>query len=218
RREASGVQASPSASVRIDQPLLEAGQSAQLAAQRLRTGVEYSGLFFESHLGQWATGERGMQALRTELASIQRAWVSAGDDAAMTAVTKAGAHTDAQRVAAQLDVLQRASFLVQAQAWAGQPCTISFHEDINPDDRAHSLLGQRAPAVIGATLALDLPKLGVLQVQFKLVGHTVALSAQAEAASLAQIQSGIGQLSEALQARGLTPAAISVRAVVEDVR
>ncbi len=177
------------------------------AACRLRSVVENSGLFFESHLAQWSAGERSAQEVRAELTQVQRNALAAlaHDDSPV----RHSAAASGERVAAQLDVLQKSSFVVQAQAWAGQSCTVQFREEVTPDGHA---LGGGAPGqapVIVATLVLDLPHFGPLEVELKLAGTSVAVQASAQPQSKAAVAGALTELGHALQARGLTPVALT---------
>lgn len=189
------------ARLNVDGPLLEGGAHPELAAVRLQRAVEHSGLFFEAHLAQWSSGARSADEMRSELARLQR--LDAGGASAVSG----------ERVAAQLDVLQKAAFVVQSQAWTGQPCTIEFREQVQPDGAGQGLVGQAQPPVVCATVVLELPRLGPLEVELKLAGHSVAVQTRAQPQAAASVSAALVDLGQALQARGLNPAALSVGAL-----
>ncbi len=196
------------APLNIEGVLLEDGAHPDRAAVRLQRAVEMSGLFFESHLAQWSVGARSADEVRSELIRLQRQELAG--HAAAGALGAGGG----ERVAAQLDVLQKAAFGVQTQAWVGQPCSIEFREEVPPDGHGPGRVGQAQPPVVCATVALNLPHLGPIEVELKLAGHSVAVCAWAEPQTTAVVSAALEGLGQALQARGLNPAALNA-AVLE---
>ena len=174
-------------------------QHGERAAAGVRRAVEHSGLFFESHLAQWAAGQRSADALRSELAHVQR---GAGDIH--------GTHASGgERVAVQLEVLQRGAVALQAQAWGGQPCTLTLRRESDSEPEGAPAPTRAAPGTVySATLSLALPKLGPLEVTLRLAGQSVAVTAAASPAARAQVAAQLDALGSALQARGLNPAAL----------
>jgi len=182
--------------------------SMQTAAQ-LRSAVANSGLFFESHLAQWLAGTRSAEALRTELARIQteRLMRQPQEDAPVHLSPLAAS---GERVAAQLEVLQKSAFALHAQAWAGQPVTIALREETPPDGHGPGVLGHATERLVSATLRLDLPQFGPLEVHIRMVGQSVAILAAADPSTHEQLRDSFEALGTALEARGLNPAAIQV--------
>lgn len=214
-----------SATLKTDAVLLDAVQSSSAsssdgAARRLRSAVEQSGLFFESHLAQWSAGERSAEDMRAELARLQQKLLS------LSAQDEGGprinvATLSGERVAAQLDVLQKSALVVQAQAWPGQACSVQLREELAPEHHASAGAMPEHARVVSATLVLDLPALGPMEVEIKLAGHAVAVQARAgEAASesgashsmhAAWWGKAMSDLGSALQARGLEPVALTTQ-------
>ena len=184
------------------------------AARQLRATVEHSGLFYESHLAQWSAGTRSAQDLGAELTQLHRqAQATPSHEAtAATASVNASSTSSGERVAAQLETLQKSAFVVQAPAWAGQPCSIAFHEDLPPEGHGAGSAAAR-PQVVSATVTLDLPHFGPLHVQLRLAGAAVAVQAQARPQATVQLSAALGQLGSALQARGLEPVALTASAL-----
>lgn len=205
-RFAAGESASSRAVVDADVVLLDdpsIGSAA--AATRLRSAIETSGLFFESHLAAWSAGARSAEDIRAELARMQRSAAHAHEDDSAGARIYAAA--SGERVAAQLEVMQKSAFALNAVAWPGQPCTIEFRKDA-PDRHAPAAAAGDAGAVVSATLKLELPHFGPLEVRLRLAGMSVAVTAAARPQSRAQLAASLDQLGHALQARGLNPAAL----------
>ena len=202
----------PVASVDADVMLFDGpGTGAASAAARLRSAVDLSGLFFESHLAQWSAGTRSAEDIAGELARLQRRLPSAQADDHPELRTLAAAAPSGERVAAQLDVLQKSAFALNMMAWPGQPCTIEVREEDLPERRTAGAPEDTVAAMFVATIALDLPRLGPVEVQLRLSGSSVAVTADAQPRSRARLAAGIADLGEALRARGLNPAALQLR-------
>lgn len=218
--EAAGASA---ATLKTDTVLLDSAQSSsESAARRLRSAVEQSGLFFESHLAQWSAGERSAEDMRAELARLQQKLLSlvTHDESGprINAAHLNAATLSGERVAAQLDVLQKSALVVQAQAWPGQSCSVQLREELAPEHQASAGARSEHARVVSATLVLDLPALGPVEVEIKLAGHAVAVQARAGETSpqgkddhAARWGSALRDLGSALQARGLEPVALSAQ-------
>lgn len=173
---------------------LDSDAAAPRAAQKISAAVQNSGVFFEAHVAQWAQGTRSADALRAELTQL--------GGAGTTPSTASG-----QRVAAQLEVLQHATVTLCAQAWVGQACELQLRRE-RSTERDDATPATDPAAVHSATLTLDLPCFGPLQVVLRLSGSSVAVTAISSAAARAQLVHALPALGEALQSRGLNPAAL----------
>ena len=181
----------PAPSVQFSQPLFEPVgevQPVQAAAARLRQDVERSGLFFESHVAQWAQGERDTADMRAEALRLLPPSAGGLSDAA------------SQRVAAQVAVLQEAVLALHGPAWPGQNATVVVEREATANGDA------AAEPVFCARLALDLPKLGEVFVQLRLSGE--AIGAIVTAAQARPFESALPVLAEQLRERGLNPVAL----------
>ncbi len=161
----------PRARVSFTRPLLQAVGpllAVSAVAGRLREHLERSGLFYESHVAQWARGTRGEAALRQEVLAALGAG-ERGRDAAPSG----------ERVAAQLEVLQRQGLVLQGPAWNGQPVTIEFaRERAEGDAPAADPAGDSS--VFRATVRLDLPRLGSVSIVLRMAGASVAAAITAD--------------------------------------
>lgn len=181
----------PPPALRFTPPLFEpvaAPRPIEAAAERLRHHVERSGLFFESHVAQWARGERSDQELRTELRA----------DALRLSPAAAG--ESAQRVAAQVALLQDGQMRLEGSAWPGQPMTLTVQRE--QDTAAEGGQEARGP-VFSAHLSFDLPNLGPVEVRLRLAGS--AISAQVGSNDAQTLAPALTDLAEQLAARGLRP-------------
>ncbi|GAB4476816.1 MAG: hypothetical protein OHK0044_22870 [Burkholderiaceae bacterium] len=173
----------------FSQPLIAAPEPTApvpTVAERLRSTLERSGLFFESHLAQWARGSRSDEAIAGELLQVRLA---------------EGQIAPAARVAAQLHALQEQAVVLHGPAWPGQPATLEIARERAGADRFDAEDG--ASPVFDATLALDLPRLGKVVARLRLSGETVA--ATFESARADTLTAALPEFQAGLEAHGLTP-------------
>lgn len=177
------------AAVSFSQPLVAAPEPTapvRAIAERLRSTLEHSGLFFESHLAQWARGERPDEAIAQELLQIRP-----GD----------GGIAPAARVAAQLQALQQQAVVLHGPAWPQQAATIEIARERAGTE--HRAVDDGAATVFDATLTLELPRLGKLVARLRLSGQTIA--AAFESAQAESLQAALPEFRASLEAHGLTP-------------
>lgn len=182
-------------SARFRAPLLDAvgPPSAVAAAARLQDSVERSGLFFESHLARWVAGERSTGAIQQELLAL-RPPLADGEP------LRPAAPVSGERVAAQLEALQRQAFVLQGPAWDGQPVTIEIGRETNG-----GAYDDADDAVFGATMHFDLPEVGALTVRLRLAGDTIAATVEGR---VDRVEPALPALADAFAARGLKPALV----------
>lgn len=107
----------------------------------------------------------------------------------------------------QLDLLATAVFRWSGQAWPNVPMAWSIHEETEqpadaPKDRGDGR--STPPRRWATTMSLTLPKLGAVDLRLSLAGELVqAHLAASEAATLARLRSGGGELAPRLEAAGL---------------
>jgi hypothetical protein len=184
-------------------PLLDGpgAADAERIAQRLHSALERSGLFFEAHVAQWARGERDVASVQNEMARLIAPRREPG------APLLAGG----DRIAAQLDVLQRQTIALHGPAWPGQSVELALGRD--PDavdaDAAPDGAGD-ARRVFCATLRMRLPALGALTIKLRLAGNAVA--AHVETAQPRELGDELASFGAQLEARGLQPAALTAAA------
>lgn len=188
----------PAPVVQFSAPLLEPVNevlAVQPAAERLRQGIERSGLFFESHVAQWAQGARDAADMRAEALRL------------LTAAAGGTQETAAQRVAAQVAVLQEPVLALQGPAWPGQPVSLVVERE------ARDIATEAGEPVFCARLALDLPALGAVEIRLRVAGEAVA--ATVESSALQVFEAGLPDLAEQLRLRGLQPAGLRTFAAGE---
>jgi hypothetical protein len=194
-------------------PSADALQPAPLETA-LRDSLAFSGLFYESHVGEWANGARPLAQLLRE-PQMLAAQVKAPDAASELRSYTAGAagapdaaarpvaamDLDAGRlIAQQLDTLENRSLSWQGELFPGQPMQWEVRED-------SSAAGSGAPAAERgwqSVLRFELPSLGRVAATLQLHGGHLQLAVQAgSAAAAAALRAQGGTLADALQAAGL---------------
>jgi hypothetical protein len=178
-------------------PDLQQPSTVLLAAALHRT-VENSGLFYESHLQQWAGGTRTLAQLMLEPQAALAA--PAGDEV----VSSATIHPDAVAlVRQQLEVLTMPVFRWAGEAWPGMPLTWNIHEetDLQGKDRRDGEGNSEMPTTWATSLTLGLPGLGMIDARLRITGDTLQLqltTAEAVATALLEHRGALSQRFEAL--------------------
>lgn len=202
-------------------PSADALQPGPLQAA-LKDSLAFSGLFYESHVAEWANGARPMAQLLRE-PQMQAAHVKAPDDAselrsypAATAAgdsavprPAAGMDLDAGRlIMQQLDTLEHRSVTWQGELFPGQPLQWEVRED--GGDAGHS--ASPAERSWQSVLRFELPALGKVAATLHLHGGHLQLAVQtASDGSAAALRRQGGALADALQAAGLPLDLMTVR-------
>jgi hypothetical protein len=187
----------PAPTVRFQQPLFEpVNATAPIAAtsERMRHAVERSGVFFESHVAQWASGVRDAAELRSE--AVRMLPGGSGD-------------LSAQRVAAQVALLQEGVLRLEGPAWPGQPLSLAIQRD---DAAPESAAAGTSEPVFVARLALDLPHLGPIEVAVRLAGRAVSATVHSDHG--AALAPALAELAAQFDACGLRP--VMLRSVPAD--
>lgn len=173
-------------------PLLAApGADAARIAAALQQGMEKSGLFYESHVAEWAQGTRA----RAELAAEPQARGMAPPSDPATA----------QLINLQLSAHEQARAAWQGQLWPGQEMRWEIARDA-PDDGA----GERAASGDGAgehaswqsSLLLRFGRLGEVGAKVVLSGGQLHIRLDAPASARGLLEAGRERLAAALDAAG----------------
>ena len=173
---------------------------AQLAAA-LHQAVARSGLFYESHVAQWAAGQRSIAELANE-PQMQRN--------AATAPLLADDSIGAQMINLQLQTQEQARVAWQGQPWPGQ----EMRWEIERDEGHATPRGDAEPAAPGWRSALHLrfELLGEIGARLFMAGDQVQLQLDTgDSAIGALLRARSGELGTALDAAGITLGAFSVR-------
>jgi hypothetical protein len=226
------AQGPPPQPPRIDAaaPLLPAppAQAATLAAA-LGRAIAESGLFYESHLASWIAGRHPAEALAREPQARHAAAARAAAPQAAAEETgelaSAGAKAAADEPAApalpealrtlvkqQLDAAATQHIVWRGEIWPGQP----LHWEIRAEDEARQEAGGNEAAEAPAArrwktrLALELPRLGKVELTVDLAPEKVSLDVTANAVGADVLRRGLGELAAAFAAAGLPPLVATV--------
>lgn len=196
------------ASLQGSAPLLKVPPTASTAlpppaqmAGVLREAVVYSGLFYESHLAQWATGSRSLaQLLREPQAQDSRlpgARLPAANPPGAARTETSPSH---QLIPLQLDTLENQRVLWRGELWPGQPLEWEISKDA---PQGGDPATPDAEPSWQSVVRFELPLLGKVSGAIRLVGQRLQMQLRTEtdAAALALRAHG-PQLSDALSATG----------------
>lgn len=202
---------STSASAAPPRPLVAVPPHSEYATDRLalqlKDAVEFSGVFYESHLAQWADDLRPRALLAHE---PQARWPAAGDLArAPGAGDTAPADYATPLLRQQLEVLDSGRFVWSGELWPGQPGSLAIEEEDTPprrDGDAHA-----PPARWRIRMTLNFAQLGAIDAAFTLAGDSVELGLRCDAPDVAQrLRAATPALRTAIAERALDLAQVSI--------
>jgi hypothetical protein len=201
-------------------PLVSAGvPDAEQLAHNLKSALGESGLFYESHVAEWAEGKRPLQELMREPQN-QRPHAPAAQGGPQTSETLARAAlaspdlSAAQLINQQLHAHEQQRVQWNGQAWPGQPMQWEIQRD-QRDGGQHSQQGQEEgrdnDAVWRSGVRFRLPLLGRISAAVTLVGEQVHIQVQTgDDDSAATLRAWSGQLQLAMEAAGSPLASLSI--------
>jgi hypothetical protein len=195
-------------------------QVAELALA-LRTALVRSGLFYESHLANWAVGRDNLDGLMQEpqnrlAAEARNAAQQANMQALMNAGELAGQkplnpmHT---LLSQQLQVLESPQFVWRGEVWPGQELEwLLRHEAESAQDHSATASAVEGEAGWESKLKLTLPQLGTVTVHIKLdANQAFTIRMVPELAEVEPLlRQNQAQLFERMTAAGCTLQALTV--------
>jgi len=196
-------------------PLL--GQSTPQVAElalALRTALVRSGLFYESHLADWAVGQDSLDGLMQE---PQNRLAASSAQALLNAAEATGPKTPNPMHALltqQLQVLESPQFVWRGEVWPGQELEWHLRQETDPaQDHSATAGDDEIPAGWESRLRLTLPQLGTLTVHIKLdAGQVFSIRMVPEQADVQPLlQQNQGRLIEQMAAAGCTLQALTVQ-------
>lgn len=218
---------------------------AHLLATTLAHTVASSGLFYESHLKQYAAGTRTLAQLVQEpqarlAASYGRAGVAANQNVPFPGIAgpapgvetpeassldavrshnpvAAAIHPDAiALVRQQLELLAVPVFRWGGEAWPGTPMNWEIHEELNERQTA-AADGEAVQRTWTTRLAMTLPTLGAVEVRLSLAGSTLQVHLAArENTTLALLSDGGHELPQRFGAVGLQLTGLQIGALAAE--
>ena len=190
-----GAAQGPAAPIAGTAPLAPQGapDPAQLAAQLQQTIVK-SGLFYESHVAQWAEGKRPLAELMAEPQALKAPGTPPTEPAT------------AQLINQQLATHESGHLAWQGQLAPGQP----FHWDITREDGNDGRPDQPDTPGWESRLRLRFAFLGEVDARISLRGNRLHLDLQASGVAADMLRYGAPRLQDALAAAGSELAALRI--------
>jgi hypothetical protein len=191
----------PSGAVTASAPLLPSPNADPAAlAGALEHSLATSGLFYESHVAEWAGGARTLAELSSE---PQQAASRAGQPPDALDPETAGF------INLQLVTHEQDRVAWQGQLWPGQPLHLQIEKDA--PQRGHE--GAQEDPAWQSRLRLRFPVLGMLDARLTLAGGRLQLRLSAgDAESAALLRAHQDRLAEALDAAGTPLSALAIGA------
>jgi hypothetical protein len=185
-------------------PLLGSpGADAGKIAAALQQGMEKSGLFYESHVAEWAQGTRPQAELAAEPQA--RGMAPPSDPAT------------AQLINLQLNAHEQARVAWQGQLWPGQDLRWTIERDAprqEPGGRGGDD-GDGAHGSWQSSLTLRFGQLGEVAAKVVLSGGQVHIRLDAPASARALLEAGRGRLAGALDAAGTPLSTLAIHGAVD---
>ena len=191
-------------------PLLVAPgiEPAKLAAS-LQEALGASGLFYESHLGEWSAGTRPLATLLRE-PQMQGALAPAPARAGQADAAMADPAT-AQFISQQLSTQELGRVAWQGQLWPGQDLRWEISRD-RPGGGARQEHGEPAEPPWRSGMRLRFPLLGEIGATLVLAGDQLHIEVEAGASEVRdQLRRHAAALESALAAAGAPLASLTVR-------
>ena len=201
--QAESVPGAPVALVGKTPLMASPGADPAQVAQKLRDAVGSSGLFYESHVAEWAEGKRPLASLLLE-PQMQKALQA---DAQKTGTDLASA----QLINMQLHTHEQARVQWQGEAWPGQKMQWDISRDAPEGQQQEHAGGDEEAAAWRSSVRFQFPLLGDLAAQVVLQGGRVAIQMQAGSeASAATLRQHAARLEAALDAAGWPLMSLSI--------
>ncbi len=167
-------------------------QPAKIAAA-LHQAVTHSGLFYESHLGDWVDGKRSLDML------CQEPQVRLPSPAGSTDAEAAGI------VRQQLDLLDTQQLNWRGELWPGLPVTLQLNrEDERQQPDRHAQAPDAEDSVWRTTLVSTLPHLGEVTLRLRFANDRLQLALHSSSdARTGLLLRHVPALAHALQQAGI---------------
>jgi hypothetical protein len=200
---AASMNGAPPAAAIGRTPLLAApGADAARIAAALQQGMEKSGLFYESHVAEWAQGVRAQAELAAE---PQARGMAPPTDPAT-----------AQLINLQLNAHEQARVAWQGQLWPGQDLQWEIERDA-PERDGHADGGAASDddghGSWQSSLRLRFGQLGEVAAKVVLSGGQLHIRLDAPGAARAALEAGRSRLADALDAAGAPLNTLAIHSV-----
>ncbi|WP_028104785.1 flagellar hook-length control protein FliK [Pseudoduganella violaceinigra] len=194
----------------------------------LREGLQRalgdSGLFYESHVAEWAEGKRPLQDLQREPQMQRQAAAQGAAHSQAEAVAKALAGPDlsaAQMINQQLHTQEQGKVIWQGEAWPGQPMQWQVEREQPRGDGGQGGRrdgeGEGADSVWRSGVRFRFPMLGQVAAHVTLVGDQVHIAVQSGSEdTAATLRAWAGALQQAMDAAGAPLTSLAINAEGQD--
>jgi len=200
-------------------PLIAAGvPDTDKLTHSLKNALGESGLFYESHVAEWAEGRRPLQELMREPQN-QRAQAMAHSQAGGPQTSESLARaalagpdlSAAQMINQQLHAHEQQRVQWNGQAWPGQPMQWEVQRDQREGSQQEQADGRDPEPVWRSGVRFRLPLLGKISAAVTLVGEQVHIQVQTgDDDSAATLRAWSGQLQQAMEAAGSPLASLTI--------
>ena len=176
-----------------------------------------SGLFYESHVADWAEGKRTLQDLQREpqMQRMAQAQSSAGQTPAEAAAKLLSGPdlSAAQMINQQLHTQEQGKLIWQGQAWPGQPMQWQVERD-RRDSSGQEGRGEREEATVWRSgVRFRFPLLGKVGAHVTLVGDQVHIQVESgNEDTAATLRAWASLLQGAMDAAGAPLASLTISA------
>ena len=176
-------------------------------AQRLKAALGESGLFYESHVAEWAAGKRSLSELMREPQMHLRS-----ADSTPGNLPGAPHLAAAQLLDLQLQTLEQARLQWQGEAWPGQPMQWEIQkEGAGGAHDGQARDGEEAQAAWRSGVVFRFPLLGAVSASLVLSGGQVQIRMHAASPdSVALLRLHAGSLEKSLAGAGSPLSALSI--------
>jgi hypothetical protein len=196
-------------------PLVAAGApEPERLGQALKNVLGESGLFYESHVAEWAEGKRSLQDLARE-PQMQRMPATQGQSDPLGRMLGGPDLSAAQMVNLQLHTQEQGKVQWHGEAWPGQPMQWEVEREENEGrSRGGRDDGDDKP-VWRSGVRFAFPLLGKVAANVTLVGDQVHVTMQSDTDETADtLRAWSGALQQALEAAGAPLSSLSIAAQV----
>ncbi|MTW11068.1 flagellar hook-length control protein FliK [Pseudoduganella eburnea] len=191
-------------------------------SEGLQRALGDSGLFYESHVAEWAEGKRSLQDLQRE-PQMQRQAATQGQADAMAKTLAGPDLSAAQMINQQLHTHEQGKVMWQGEAWPGQQMQWLVERDQQQSDeggqgaRREGRDGDGADSVWRSGVRFRFPMLGKVAANVTLVGDQVHISVQSGSEdTAATLRAWAGALQQAMDAAGAPLTSLAINAEAND--
>ncbi|WP_227470359.1 flagellar hook-length control protein FliK [Massilia sp. YMA4] len=189
-----------------------AGPQPEALTKQLQNALGESGLFYESHVAEWAEGKRPLQDLQREpqMLRAQAHAMQSPSEAAARAL--AGPDLSAaQMINQQLHTQEQGKVQWHGEAWPGQPMQWEVQREENDGRSRGGRDGHEEAPVWRSGVKFRFPLLGKVAANVTMVGDQVHVSVQSDSDDTADtLRAWASVLQGALDAAGAPLASLSI--------